>query len=117
MRATLRSLASYDVEDLNSWVPETAEWAVEVRLLAGPEDGPGEESFDITVCSVAWLASRARASGPVDGRHHLFMESFDWPALRSYIERRVQQCEGVNWRDVAEKLGRLGYWEFEDYDG
>jgi hypothetical protein len=22
---------------------------------------------------------------------------------------------GNSWREVAEKVGRLGYWEFEDY--
>ena len=115
MRAALRSLASYDVEDLSSWVPDSAEWAVGIRILAGPDDGPGEESFDVTVGSLAWLASRVRRDGVVDGRHHLFMESFDWPRLNSYIERRVQGCEGATWPEVAEKLARLGYWEFEDY--
>ena len=50
-----------------------------------------------------------------DVRHHLLMESFDWPTLSSYIKRRVHECEGATWREVAEKLARLGYWEFEDY--
>ena len=30
-----------------------------VQLLAGPADGPGEESFELTVCSPEWLAVRA----------------------------------------------------------
>jgi hypothetical protein len=33
----------------------------------------------------------------------------------AYVEQRVARCEGVTWRDVAERLGRPGLWEFEDY--
>lgn len=115
MRAAIRSLMSLDVNDLEGWRPETDSWAIGLQLLAGPADGLGEESFDLTVASPAWLAARARRDGVVDGRHHLIMESYDWPLLRSYIERRVHQCEGSTWGEVAEKLARLGYWEFEDY--
>lgn len=115
MRAVVRSLTSYEVDDLAGWMPEGSGWSVCIRVLAGPADGAGEESFDITVCSPAHLATRTRDEGVVDGRHHLVMEWFDWPALQTYIEHRVNQCEGATWPEVAEKLSRLGYWEFEDY--
>lgn len=115
MRAAVRSLMSLDVEDLESWHSEIDSWAIRLRLLAGPLDGPGEESFDFTVCSAAWLAELVRRDGVVDARHHLIMESYDWPVLRAYIERRVTSCQGSTWHEVAEQLGRLGYWEFEDY--
>jgi hypothetical protein len=106
---------SLDVDDLDGWAPEGESWVLGLRLLAGPDDGPGEESFDITVCSLDWLTERVRRDGVVDGRHHLIVEWYDWPILRAYVERYVQQCEGATWREVAEKLARLGYWEFEDY--
>jgi hypothetical protein len=106
---------SLDVDDLAAWAPESDNWVLALRLLAGPDDGPGEESFDLTVCSPAWLAERTRRDGILDGRHHLIVERYDWPTLRRYVERYVDQCEGATWRDVAEKLGRLGFWEFEDY--
>lgn len=116
MRAVIRSLASVDVDDLDVWAPESESWALGLQLLAGPDDGPGEESFDLTVCSPAWLAERVRRDGVYDGCHHLVADGFDWPMLRAYIERRVQQCRGATWRDVAMQLARLGYWEFEDYE-
>ena len=106
---------SLDVDDLDGWAPESDEWALGLRILAGPDGGPGEESFDLTVCSLAWLTERVRRDAVFDGRHHLIVEWYDWPVLRTYVERYVQQCEGTTWRDVAEKLARLGYWEFEDY--
>ena len=85
--------------------------------MAGPDDGPGEESFDFTVCSVGWLADQVRRDGLLDGRHHLIVEFYDWQVLRDFIERRVWRCEGPSWPDVTEKLARLGHWEFEDYPG
>lgn len=115
MRAALRSLFSFDVDDLSTWVPTSDEWAVSIRIVAGPDDGPGEESFDLMVCSPNWLAAQARRSGIVDVRHHLVLDGFNWRQLSSYIERRVRQCEGATWQDVARQLSRFGYWEFEDY--
>lgn len=115
MRAAIRSLMSPDVEDLGGWAPESDSWALGLRILAGPDDGLGEESFDLTVCSVVWLTERVRRDGVYDGRHHLVVEGYDWPKIRAYVERRVERCDGVTWRDVAGKLARLGFWEFEDY--
>jgi hypothetical protein len=36
-------------------------------------------------------------------------------AYRRPPERRVANCEGDTWQQVALKVGRLGHWEFEDY--
>ena len=117
MRAELRSLGSLYVEDLSSWIPDADEWAVGIQIVAGPVDGPGEETFNLTVCSVAWVALRVAQDGIFDGRHHLVLAGFRWDLVRSYIERRVKLCEGHSWKEVANCLGRLGYWEFEDYSG
>jgi hypothetical protein len=27
----------------------------------------------------------------------------------------VQEVQGETWHEVGERLGRLAYWEFEDY--
>lgn len=88
-----------------------------MRLLIGPDAGPGEESFDLTVCSPEWLAERCRYEGIVDGRHHaiLNMDSFDERSLRRWLERRVSSVEAATWPEVAERLERLGYWKFKDY--
>lgn len=115
MRAAIRSLTSHEVDDLERWAPASEEWALGLQIVAGPAEGPGEESFYLTVCSLGWLSERVRAERVFDGRHHLIVEWYDWRAVRAYIERRVMQCEGATWGDVAEKIGRLGYWEFEDY--
>ena len=115
MKAVIRSLMSLDVDDLDGWAPASEVWALGLRVFAGPDGGPGEECFDITVCSLAWLTERVHCGGVFDGRHHLVLESYDWPMVRTYVMQRVRRCEGATWRDVAEQLARIGYWEFEDY--
>jgi len=114
VRADLRVIMSVDVDDVSSYRPDKEVWAIGLRFIAGPADGPGEESFDLTVCSVAWIAARIRENDIFDPRHCLIANGFNWPLLSSYIESRVRTCEGPSWDEVAAQLGRLGRWEFED---
>jgi len=87
------------------------------RMFIGPLDRPGEESFDVVVCSPEWLAARCREVGLYDARHHLVVnvEQFDKRQLGTWLESRVSSAEAETWTGIAERLGRLGYWEFEDY--
>jgi hypothetical protein len=86
-------------------------------MLIGPPGSPGEESFDVVVCSPEWLAARCREVGLYDARHHLVVnvEQFDKRQLRTWLEFRISSAEAETWTEIAERLGRLGYWEFEDY--
>jgi hypothetical protein len=115
MLAELKRLNSPDVLDLQGWIPDADEFAVLVQLFVAPQGSPGEESFDVIVCSPEWIARRAREECIFDGRHHLVVAQFDYQELLQYITRYVSSCEGSSWREVAAKLGRLGRWEFEDY--
>lgn len=115
MRAAIRWLGSYWVDDLAAWRPHSSSWQLGLRIIAGPSGELGEESFDITVCSPAWVAEHVAREGIVDGRHLLIVQQFDWNSIKAYIEGRVGACEGADWTEVANKLARLGYWEFEDY--
>lgn len=116
MHAVLRSI-DFD-PDPAALGADPAGFCTHVRLIAGPDDGPGDESFDLTLCTPEWLAESAAASGGiVDGRHHLVVlfESFDRRAVEAWIEKRVTLVSGADWHEVGSKLSRLGYWEFEDY--
>ena len=115
MRARLHSIHSSDIDDLDGWTPASADFAVPVRLSVGPDPGSGEESFDVVICSVEWLASQVARDGIVDGRHHFVVEGFDWPKLRHYFQRRAEACSGDSWHEIAEQLARIGYWELESY--
>jgi hypothetical protein len=43
------------------------------------------------------------------------VETFDQRALRDWLDARVQELEAPTWREIGERLGRIAYWEFEDY--
>ena len=86
-----------------------------IQILAGPDGSEGEESFDLLVVTPKWLARRVVETGPVCGRHLLIVESFDYATIERWIRRAVSACEGCDWSQAAERLGRVGLWEFEDY--
>lgn len=83
--------------------------------MVGPMGGPGSESFDILVCTPKWLAQVCEKDGFVVGRHHLIVSNYNYSLLSSTIKELVEHHSGDTWREVAEKVGRIGYWEFEDY--
>lgn len=115
VRASLRSI---DLQPEPALLPpDVKEFCLLARLYIGLADGPGEESSDVTVCSPEWLAERCRKDGFFDARHHLVVDvaRFDQRGLRAWLEKRVQAVSGDDWAAVGEKLGRLGFWEFEDY--
>lgn len=58
---------------------------------------------------VAELANVASA------RHHLFVKEYDYNELKRYLVKCCSACMGSSWTEVAEKVARIGYWEFEDY--
>lgn len=102
--------------DVDTYVPEDpANDGIWVRLIVGPADGPGEESFDVLVCTPLWLSDAIALGGPQIGRHHLIVEPFDLALAGRFLRSRFTAAEAPDWPTLGEKLGRLGYWEFEDY--
>jgi len=115
MQAEIRHLLTPDI-DPDTYVPDDPErFAFLVQMLAGPSGEPGEESFQFEVCTPGWLLQQVRQDGYMNGRHHVVVDTFDWPALQTYFQRLITRCAGADWHEVATKLARYGYWEFEDY--
>lgn len=56
-------------------------------MIVGPSDGPGEESFDVTVRTPESLAQAANG-GSYDARHHVVENSdaLDKNAVRQWLE-------------------------------
>ena len=103
------------LEDLEDWVPADPEvFTFGLQLIVGAEGAEGEDSFDINVVTPKWLLFNSEEKIFI-GRHYLIMLSFNFERLRNYIASYIETCTGDTWLEVAEKLGRLGKWEFEDY--
>lgn len=86
-----------------------------VQILTGPGDMPGEESFNVVVCSPKWFEEQLDAGEVRSARHHLMTSRYDWPEIERAIQRFVDECEADTWTEVALRLGRVGRWESEDY--
>jgi hypothetical protein len=49
------------------------------------------------------------------GRHYLIVQAFDFDAVSRFLRRQVERLDADSWSDLAQKIGRIGFWEFEDY--
>jgi len=111
--AKLRFLHSPDADPLEAFAPD-GPFGILVMAIVGPSDGPGQESFDFMLCTPDWFSSNMK-DDLTTGRHHVFVKRYDHSRLQAFVESYCAECSGSSWKDVAEKLGRLGKWEFEDY--
>jgi hypothetical protein len=115
MKAKLHSLTSEEVDFDDPADSARYRSVVHVTMLVGPDDGPGAEIFQVTVCTPTWLAEQARSLGPIVGRHLLIMDRMDVREAAKALRKHVERATGERWDDVAEQVARIGYWEFEDY--
>lgn len=116
MRARIRRFEGLGGEEPGSYIsPDPENDAFALRMIAGPSDGPGEESFDVLVCTPAWLTRTVAEQGPQIGRRHLVLALLNLTEAQDFLRRRVEQMDGPTWAVLAEKLNRLGHGEFEDY--
>jgi hypothetical protein len=102
--------------DVRTYVAERPEDdGVWITLMVGPSDELSEESFDVLVCTPLWLSRTVREEGPQIGRHRLIVDPMDLQAAIEFLRARFEAFEAPTWDLLGEKLSRLGYWEFEDY--
>ena len=116
MRAELKHLHSPDIEDLKSYRPRIDDdFGFLLQMMVGPEGDAGEESFDILVCTPEWIKHRHKIDDLVLGRHFLIVFEYEYNRLLRFLQESCGQCSGETWEEVANKVGRIGKWEFEDY--
>jgi hypothetical protein len=116
MKAVIRRLYSPDVDDLSNYIPSDPEsFSFLLQMVAGPECEEGEESFDIQVCTPKWMLENYKQDEIIIGRHYLIVMEYNYDRILQRIRSFCSRCEGSTWEEVAEKLNRLGHWEFEDY--
>ncbi|MFI7705720.1 Imm8 family immunity protein [Nonomuraea sp. NPDC049480] len=51
------------------------------------------------------------------GRHWLFVAELHPDKVTEWLSDRIAVLEAPTWGELAEKIGRIGEWEFEDYTG
>ncbi|MEG3155312.1 Imm8 family immunity protein [Sphingomonas sp. RB1R13] len=115
MNAELRALVTVEHEPIITAQPEADAFCVALRALVGPSGSPGEESFDFSVCSPAWLEAELKSSNMIGGRFLLITRTFDVRRIEDYVRRRIGEATGEDWPEVAGKIARWSHWELEDY--
>lgn len=114
--AQVKALMTVEHEPLESLTLKDPEcFDVVVRAMVGPLGQEGEESFDVRVCTPESLAQICEKDGFVFGRHRLVVNSYSPAKIRSVLTKFIERCSGDSWQEVAEKVSRIGLWEFEDY--
>lgn len=114
--AQVRRISTWEGDDLELHRPQDSEnFSILVRAMVGPRGGEGEESFDMNVCTPQWLEEQVEREGFVLGTHRLFVRTYDTAQIKKLITKFIERYSGDSWRDVAEKISRIGHWEFEDY--
>jgi hypothetical protein len=117
MRAQLKELFSSDISDLLHYQPPDPEvFCIAITALVGPAGEEGCESFDIRVCTPQWFLVHYTKNEILVIRHTLLVFEYNYEKIYNRIKHEVEICTGNNWKEVASKVGRIGYWEFEDYE-
>jgi len=115
MNAKLKQLYSLDFDLTTYFPPDSYNFGFWLRAMIGPTNQDGEESFDIFICTPEWLKTNHALSDVVWGRHFLIVFEYNLENIKQAISRYCVRCTGSSWQEVAIKLSRMGYWEFEDY--
>lgn len=104
------------MRELETYKPEDPLcFRIVIQAMVGPRGGEGEESFDVNVCTPAWLEKEIAKEGFVVGRHYLIVSTYNPAFIEKLIRKFVERWSGESWSEVAQKVARIGYWEFEDY--
>lgn len=116
VKPELRRLHSPDLMDMQTSQPENPRnFCMLVQAMIGPRGEPGEESFDILVCTPRWLEQSLANANVLFGLHYLFVDHYDYEWIRGAIARICNSLSGASWDDVASQLDKYGAWEFENY--
>jgi len=116
IHAVLRYLSTTDGVDLGEYLPvDSTCFRIYLFAEIGPSDSEASEHFYFTVATPRWLQKNIEANTIFVGRHVLFIERFNAQIIREGIRAYCRSCSGEVWHEIAEKVARIGSWEFEDY--
>ena len=114
MKATLRSFHSPDF-DLANDLDHPGVDQLLVQMMVGPDDGPGEESFDVLIRTWERLKLELDEFGLLQPRHELIQKELNLTIALAHLRAQVESLEAPTWGELAALVARIGKWEFEDY--
>jgi hypothetical protein len=102
----------------DSYYPEDEEYFGQwLTMLVGPDNEEGGHLYQVLVCTPEWIKREYLHTGAVWGRHMLIISRYDQSRIRYELNQYVEKCTGKDFWEIAQKIARIGAWEFEDYQG
>jgi len=115
MRAEVKRWWSEDLPDGRALPADPARCCIGMQADIGPVGEESADTFSFEACTPSGLAARLDRDGrPYWARGILVVESFSWEAVEAALYQFVRSVSGADWAEVAGKLSRFMYWEFED---
>lgn len=106
VNSALYSLETYQPEEENLF-------GLWINLTIGPVGKSGGHDYQVFLCTPEWLCKHRWA--PEFMRHTLLIRKYDLDEIKKFIENYIDQCEGEDWMEIAQKLSRVFAWEYEDF--
>ena len=114
MKAVVKYFSMVGGELSEYWPDDPANFCIGVDVTLSQEGSPGGDIFSFEVCTPRWLAEHGERK-PHFIRHVILMDEYDEEGMKSLVRQLVENTTGETWSEVAEKLARYMFWEFEDY--
>jgi hypothetical protein len=116
MRAKVKDWFSPDVPEVCKWQPQSLDdLHYYLEMTIGTEDEPGGDLFSLMVVSPQARASSSRQNRRSEEQRHLFVTDYSWKVVLDHVNNVLDICQDETWPEVARKLSRYFYWEYEDY--
>ena len=115
MKAVLKDIFFvYETFNFESYSPDDDEnFSIDLLLQIGAEDsGKSADNFDLCVCTPGWINKNSWV--PKLMRHTLIIRRYDKEIIKKVINDYIDKCEGNDWMELASKLSRVFFWEYED---
>jgi hypothetical protein len=113
VKAILKKISNDDYELDKYWPEDENVFSLRLLLRIGLEDSVGADNFDLFICTPEWLCKHRWL--PELMRHTLLVRKYDLDEIKKTITDYIDQCEGEDWVEIAQKLSRVFAWEYEDY--
>ena len=115
MRAEVRQVRFPDLETGQPF--DRVNTVQHAEVYVGVVGEPGEEHYQVTACTPAALVDLLTKQSFLLGRHWLFVAEFSPATVEAALRKLIGNIEASSRVELAQKVGRIGLWEFEDYRG
>lgn len=117
MKTILKSMwVSIPNVNLENYFPDDLEcFGLWINLTIGPDDVEGGHDYQILVCTPDWIKKEYGWKKSVLGRHMLIIFEYDLIGIKAAIDSFIDECQGKDFWEAAQKISRFAAWEFEDY--